>query len=788
VTETAVMLWMDDPNWASFLPETPSGGPKCGLPAHEDCSPVDPDAAARHLDRGGVLADHPGYEVRSGQLDVLRAVIRAFNARRHLMIEAGTGVGKSLAYLVPSVLWSFVNDTPVVISTATRNLQSQLLANDLPRAVRTLGADAPRFRAAVLKGRANYLCLHALGEAMQGGWYAFLPEERDAFRRVAEWLHVTTDGDLDTVDAGALRPRLSCAPEDCAGRSCPHYGRCFVMRARARAQRAHLVVANHALVLAEAANPGAGLLPAYGRLVFDEAHDLESVATEFFSSEFSRATLQQLLGRLSRLSRFKRGARRRGLLGAVARQLERGALRDAPEAAEIHALTTAAEVDAKLVQATGDELLAVFARLFEPAPAADRLRYRCMPNRQYSRAGLFADYTPSEWDEPTARAALLRFENALARLQGGVSDLAGAIQRASERDELPLFDDLVLQAQTLAASFTQYLCDVKFVLAGTDPDHVFWVEKVPDAASGAVRRRRRRESSAMFSVRLAAAPLSVADEMKRCFFDAKDSVVLCSATLRVGDKFDYMARRLGFPREEPDRAQALVASSPFDYLRQTLVFAPDFLPSPAEAGASCVAALAPFLAGLFTATKGRGLTLFTSYEMMRDTAAAARPLLAAAGIDLLVQGEGLTREAMAETLKNADAAHPLVLFGAQSFWEGVDVPGAALSCVVLARIPFPQVGEPIVEARTEKIEAAGGSAFRDYMLPEAVIRFRQGFGRLVRTKSDRGVVVFADARVATKNYGTLLRRAVPTAVHTVHAADDLFARVADFFNGSDIPH
>ena len=280
-------------------------------------------------------------------------------------------------------------------------------------------------------------------------------------------------------------------------------------------------------------------------------------------------------------------------------------------------------------------------------------------------------------------------------------------------------------------------------------------------------------------IRLTAAPLSVADEMKKCFYDTKDSVVLCSATLRTGDKFDYMARRLGISLVEPPRVKALVATSPFDYFRQALVLAPDCLPDPSAAPGEYAEKLAPFLLDLFRATDGRGLVLFTSYDMMRDVADRTREQLDSAGFRLLVQGEGESREAMAEALRTAE--RPTVLFGAQSFWEGVDVPGEALSCVVLARLPFPQVGEPIVEARGEKVAEEGGSAFRDYLLPEAIIRFRQGFGRLVRTKSDRGVVVVTDSRIVTKNYGALFRKAIPASVHAVTSLDELISRTSAFF-------
>ncbi len=792
-------LFMDDPDWARFLPDVPQGGPKCRLPAHGDCTPLDVARIATHLRAGGTLGAMAGYEERPGQIDMAGAVTRAFNAREHLMVEAGTGVGKSLAYLLPAVHWSVTNDTPVILSTATRNLQSQLIAHDLPRAARTLGPDAPKFRATLLKGRANYLCLRMLGDYMQGGYWTLAEDEREAFAHLVAWLHRTRDGDLDDLGDENLRPHLACPPEDCLGRACPYRQKCFVTRARELALRAHVVVVNHALVLAEAANPGAGILPAYGRLVFDEAHNLEDIATDFFSYELSRPALQQLLRKVARTTTSRRGpGRPRGLLGTIERMLQRGTFHAVEDAEEIRELLSRAHVQLAFVQKEGEALFEVVKRLFAPDPKASILRVRRVPaaggpltaapavangtatvplKRQYSRGtGLFADYTALQWNEADLVEVGTRFEAALARLQEILAEFTRLFQQMSEAEGGLSYGDVIAQAQTLAGSLTAFLFESKFVLASSDPARVYWVERCTFMA-----RRGRAKAKPQDYVRMVAAPLSVAEEMKRDFYDAKDTVVLCSATLRAGDRFDYMARKLGVALLDPARVKTLVAASPFDYFRQTLALAADFLPDVASRPGDYAVALAELLRPLFALTRGRGLVLFTAYEMMRAVADRARAAFEAEGVTLLVQGEGVSREAMVAALKRAEGEdRPVVLFGAQSFWEGVDVPGAALSCVVLARLPFPQAGEPIVEARCDRIKEEGGSAFRDYMLPEAQLRFRQGFGRLVRTKRDRGVVVFTDPRLVTKNYGALFRKTIPASVHTVSAADDLLARARAF--------
>ena len=278
--------FIDDPNWANFIPEM-SGNPRQRhLPSHDDCTKLEVDSVAGHLMKGGTLGLMKGYEERPGQIDMTRAIVGAFNSRQHLMIEAGTGVGKSLAYLVPSIQWAWINDTPVVVSTATRNLQSQLIGSDIPRALATLGENAGRFKVALLKGRSNYLCLRAVGDFFAAGYWTMSEEEQAEMPAFIEWLRHTEDGDLDGYD-GLPRSLLTCPGEECGGRRCPFYSRCFLYRARRAAAEAQLVVANHSLVLADAVSEGGNILPNAGRLVLDEAHNLEEIATEYLSYEFS---------------------------------------------------------------------------------------------------------------------------------------------------------------------------------------------------------------------------------------------------------------------------------------------------------------------------------------------------------------------------------------------------------------------------------------------------------------------------------------------------------------------
>lgn len=736
--------FIDNPDWFRFLPDL-KDGVRCHIvPAHEDCEGLDLETCAAHLMKGGTLGRMDGYEERPGQLAMLKAVAGAFNEREHLMVEAGTGVGKSLAYLLPAVQWAERNDTTVVVSTVTRNLQSQLLNHDIPRALETL-RDKSRFKVAILKGRANYACLRAIGDFFASGYWTMDKEEQAELPHFIEWLETTPDGDLDQYE-GYDRSLLGCPGEDCSGRRCPYYRKCFVYRARERAAEAHLLVVNHALVMSDT-------LPPYGRIVLDEAHNLEQVATEYFSTEFSVPELTRILSRLVRTGKG-RHARQSGVLAKVDYFVNSGRLPPDCDAASLMELADGCKQLCGRLVYEAEGLAEIFALLLRPVKGEGILRHRVKHGRRgFSVKGVFKDYEAGEWDEAAMLKAYDRFEQSWAALQLKLSGMAEMLGPESE---------LFAQLSGVSASLRDFMTSTWAAIKADKDTHVYWVERIP------------AEKKRPAYVRLVRAPLDVGPQLAELLYRARDSVVLCSATLRVGTDFKYMARRLGCD----ERFRMVHAQSPFDYFRQCLTMAGDFLPDPSIKPREYASALGRFLLSLARTTEGRMLVLFTSYEMMFLLASLVRDDFDGAGISLLVQGEGLSREAMTRRLK--EAQRPTVLFGARSFWEGVDVAGPALSCVVLTRLPFAQVGDPIVEARAERIDLAGGSSFREYLLPEAVIQFRQGFGRLVRTREDRGVVVITDPRIATKSYGAVFKRSIPATLHIEADAAGLLSRTSDF--------
>ncbi|MGI6496847.1 MAG: ATP-dependent DNA helicase [Kiritimatiellia bacterium] len=744
-------------DWAdTFAPDGP-WPPKRRQLAPADCTPIDPDAVAAMLDSGGALAESiPGYEPRKAQLDMAKAVAEAFNSGRHLLVEAGTGTGKSLAYLLPAALWSSLNDAAVVVSTNTRNLQTQLVEKDLPRVRRVVNALAKAqgrertLRTALLKGRSNYLCLRRLEALLDHGIGGMDRPRLRQFARAISWAVSTPDGDLDALVGSAafdasMAADLCSSGEECHGRSCRHARRCFAQKARNRAQAADVVVANHALVFADMGHPGS-ILPAYAQVVFDEAHNLEEAATSHFSTELSRFRLRLLLRGIVPMRR-----RPGGVLETLRKHVDKRTLAWSDEEAR------SLRRSLRLLREHGEALLANARNLFDPL--AEVLRGSQEQVRFGDAVG--TDFAADPW--PRILSAADELKKDLAQIAGELLALATSLQ-AGRDSELPLLQGEAGELEGIASMIEEFISDVTSVLAAADPQRVFWVQK---------SRGRTAEAEAW------SAPLEVGEALAEALYKPKASVVFCSATLRMANSFSFLAGRLGLGHIEDERLLACVSPSPFDYMKQCSVMVPAFLPEPVGPDVSgYTEQLAGLLRDLAIRTHGRMLGLFTSIEMMRRCGRLLAGPLRDDGIRLLVQGESGSRDQITRIFR---AGGSCVLLGTHSFWEGVDVSGDALSCVVMARLPFPALGDPLVEARCEQLDAMGRNSFASLMLPSAVIRFRQGFGRLIRHRNDRGIVVVADSRIATKGYGGWFRRSLPCPVASIPDREGLLARVEDFF-------
>jgi len=700
---------------------------------------------------GAVGRNLPGYEVREEQIEMVRAVCDAFNGPYHLIFEAGPGTGKSMAYLLPAIAWACQNEDKVVVSTNTKNLQEQLYGKDLPFLERLLGG---RFESAILKGRRNYLCVRQFLHLMRHFERELgSPAEIMALLPVVVWATGTETGDLAECsglpadeNARALVPRLTCGGDECAGRACPVRGRCFVRRARTLAQLADLVVVNHALLFSEV-GLDQPILPVHRCLIFDEAHNLEDAATQAMTVSVDTLSVFRVTNRLWRARRDGSGS---GLIATVMYEADK----HLPEAGPL-GKDTVRDLAQGAIESTGDVVEAArqcfetLAAPFEPVPA-------------YEDQLLLRDCRPGvTTDGETSRAAEA-LSACVHKLCGRLEDMAECMELNAEH--LPGGAEIAGDLRAQASRLKEVMDALEFILLQEEADYVYWLA------------RTRREHQAFYS--LHAAPLEIGRFVKGLFFDQKRCVILTSATLRVGGEFRHVRERLGADELGEERMTCAAVGSSFDFERQSLLCVPTFLP---EAGGRRETIfdeeLSSFLIDLLQATGGRGLVLFTSYSLLDAVHERIKRPLERAGIPVLAQARDGSREALTAMFREITGS---VLLGTQSFWEGVDVPGEALSCLVLTKLPFHVVNDPLVRGRIEYLQAQGLDPFQHYTLPEAVINFRQGFGRLIRHRTDRGVVVVTDRRIVTKAYGRSFLRDLPSR-HGVYREKDVLLRTVSAF-------
>ncbi|MGD2057917.1 MAG: helicase C-terminal domain-containing protein [Anaerolineales bacterium] len=689
--------------------------PDAELRPSKEIKPLDVEEIAAIFEPGGKFsASFEGYENRPQQISMARAVARALNESQHLLVEAGTGTGKSMAYLVPAYEWAAQNGERLVISTNTLNLQDQLIHKDIPDMSVALG---DKVRGAVLKGRSNYLCPRRFKALRQLG-----PRSTDEIRLIAKlmlWLAQGGPGDRTQLNLprgeSIVWSRLSADNEDCSMETCAAQagGRCPYYQARLAAENAHLVIVNHALLLADIA-VGSRVIPEYKYLIVDEAHHLESATTNGLSFSVTEPEVQRVLRDL--------GSKTRGLL----RQILELARRELPPEGG-NAVERAIDVISDRATECTEQASVLFQRLGD-------FMLNQRDGKEVGRYGqqvriVASTRTLPDWE---------KVEFAWEDLRGPLGTMVQTLGAMSEDLEslvesgIEAAANLSVAARIARRSLGDVYTNLETMIFEPDSSQICWVE---------ISARNGRIS-------LHAAPLEAGPLVEKHLWFQKESVIMTSATLTTAGEFDYIRRRL-----YAHDAEELALGTPFDHESSTLLYLINDIPEPFE-HQKYQRALEHGLLQLFKATGGRALTLFTSYAHLQRTAQALADPLSKAGIILYEQSSGASRHTLLEGFRSSERA---VLLGTRSFWEGVDVPGDALSVLAIVRLPFDVPSDPIIAARAETYE----SPFQEYTVPEAILRFRQGFGRLIRTRSDRGIVAIFDRRILTKSYGRAFIDSLP---------------------------
>ena len=690
--------------------------------------------AGGYISQGGALSKiSEAFEERPVQVELLENIVKAFNENKIAVFEAGTGVGKSYSYLIPSVLWALVNHEKVIVSTGTINLQQQLFEKDLPAVERIVGK---KVKYVLMKGRQNYICMRRLSDA--ASILDLFEGESEELKRIAEWAQNSDTGsksDLTFMPSENVWSKVNSESDACMGKKCPFFGECFVMKVRKEAATANIIIVNHHLLFAdiESRLSGAGyedaaVLPPYRRIVFDEAHGIENAATSFFSESITRFKLNKLINQMYR----RRKNSESGHLCSLAILSS-----NEEKAGEAFDLTNKIKLALTNVEIAAKDLL-------------------------------FNDYTMRLY-EATARnfGPFLVAVGELSRALGSFADLIKLIMDGIDEDDkdAPCY----WESKIILRHLYDYVILLKnFCLWDEKKEDVFWIQKKrlpPDMV--------RDGSDAEFVI-LTQTPLDISHLMNEGVFEPMSTVVCTSATLKTGRDFSYWMRRTGISLSDEERIIKGEFPSPFPYNKNMLFAVPSDAPLPDNIQFQQYIEMA--LPRLIDAAAGRTLVLFTSYESLKSAYQTSVALLRGFSGRIMKQGDDDNSKLLDAFKKEKES----VLFATDSFWQGVDIPGESLSQVIIVKLPFTVPNDPVFVARSEAIEKRGGSSFMELSVPEAVIKFRQGIGRLIRRSDDKGVVVVLDRRIYEKKYGQVFLANLPECKRVYEPISELFRKINSF--------
>lgn len=722
---------------------------------------IDAERALRVLQPGGALSlAFKGFEPRSAQQKMMSNIIDAYNQHGIALIEAGTGTGKSIAYLIPALLWAHLNKERTVISTNTINLQEQLIYKDVPTLTKALNIEV---KAVLVKGMSNYLCLRKLEDVQQE--LPLLPtEEAKEINRIEQWKTSTQDGsrsDLPFVPSPSAWERVCAERDTCSHKECPHFQECHFFKARRKVNDAQILIVNHHLLFADLStrndnpiNSDLGVLPSYSRLILDEAHNIEEVATEYFASRVSQLGIARNLSRLA--------SDKHGKLSLLQHKLyER--YRGRPPT-HLSALFTRMSID---LPALRNELSLKASNTFEVySEFVNALTINNSEDALNNESKL--RLLPTHKGYPHWRDKILPYTNQLIEVMKkyvqAVFSVEADIKSIKDEQLEESTKNLRLEMLAIANRLLQSSEVIaKFIEDQAQLSTVRWIE----------RQMARHHPN----IHLVNAQLDISELLSKSLFSKLPTIILCSATLTTNKEFHFIRKRLGITPDLLPNIKIVenIYASPFNYEQQALFAIPTDIPNPLHPQFTFAAAESIWQA--IQSSRGNAFVLFTSYTMLRSCYNQLAQRLEEHRYVALKQGDD-NRKALLTRFKNTDRS---VLFGTDSFWEGVDVVGDALRCVIIVKLPFKVPTEPIIQARTEAIQAQGGDPFLEYSLPNAIVKFKQGFGRLIRNKRDRGCIVCLDMRLITKNYGKQFLNSLPPCQHVFSDSQNLQKQMSEFY-------